>query len=161
MALARTQVPRKAFLASPTRQKARWRVPCSSGELEEESEARALRRLGPADAMGMVLYGQGGGPADVPLQESSTGPIEGAASRSPRRTQHLEFTCNVCGERNKRLVNPRAMQQGTVIVKCKKCGNHHKIVDHLQLFQEYYLKDPLRGIGVTLGRVEQHQNHTN
>lgn len=53
------------------------------------------------------------------------------------------------------------MQQGTVIVKCAQCGNHHKIVDHLQLFQEYHLKDPLRGIGFTLGKVERHENHAN
>lgn len=161
MALARAQAPNKALLAPRMRLSTRWRRPCSSGEVDEEAEERALRPLGPADAMGMVLYGQGGGPADVPLQESSTGPIEGAATRSPRRTQHLEFTCNVCGERNKRLVNPRAMRRGTVIVKCAQCGNHHKIVDHLQLFQEYRLNDPLRGIGLTLGRAENHRNHAN
>ncbi|KAL7155559.1 hypothetical protein ABFS83_03G083200 [Erythranthe nasuta] len=41
-------------------------------------------------------------------------------TKSPRRRTRVAFTCNVCGQRTTRAVNPHAYTDGTVFVQC--CG---------------------------------------
>ncbi|XP_074274712.1 uncharacterized protein LOC141598818 [Silene latifolia] len=55
----------------------------------------------------------------------------------PRRSMLVQFTCNVCGERTKRMVNRLAYERGTVFVQCSGCLQHHKLVDNLGLVVEY------------------------
>lgn len=55
---------------------------------------------------------------------------------SPRRTSRLHFTCNVCGHRNEKLVNPRAWHEGTVFARCDGCSVVHKLKDNLNLIDE-------------------------
>jgi hypothetical protein len=57
---------------------------------------------------------------------------------SPRRTRGLAFTCNVCGERTTRRVNPGALETGTTFVQCsnESCLVYHKVADNLGLFHE-------------------------
>lgn len=57
-------------------------------------------------------------------------------SKSPRRRMRVAFTCNVCGERTTRAINPHAYTDGTVFVQCAGCNVFHKLVDNLKLFHE-------------------------
>ncbi|KAI5056329.1 hypothetical protein GOP47_0028147 [Adiantum capillus-veneris] len=57
-------------------------------------------------------------------------------SKSPRRRMRVAFTCNVCGERTTRAINPHAYTDGTVFVQCAGCNIFHKLVDNLKLFHE-------------------------
>ncbi|CAI5471367.1 unnamed protein product [Closterium sp. Yama58-4] len=56
---------------------------------------------------------------------------------SPRRTARVDFTCNKCGSRTRRAINPHAYREGTVFVQCQGCQVFHKLVDHLNLFHEF------------------------
>ena len=38
-------------------------------------------------------------------------------TKSPRRRMRVAFTCNVCGQRTTRAINPRAYTDGTVFVQ--------------------------------------------
>ena len=48
----------------------------------------------------------------------------------------IRFTCNACGFRSARAINPHALATGTVFVQCEGCAVHHKLVDNLNLFHE-------------------------
>ena len=54
----------------------------------------------------------------------------------PRRRMLVTFTCNVCGERTERLVNPLAWEKGLVIVQCGHCSAWHKLADNARLIDE-------------------------
>ncbi|XP_028768656.1 uncharacterized protein C24H6.02c [Neltuma alba] len=78
--------------------------------------------------------------------DSATGPepesdnSEAGASidlKLPRRSMLVEFTCNLCGERTRRLVNRLAYERGVIFVQCAGCLQHHKLVDNLGLITEY------------------------
>mmetsp|Transcript_4389 Transcript_4389/g.11382 ORF Transcript_4389/g.11382 Transcript_4389/m.11382 type:complete len:154 (+) Transcript_4389:122-583(+) len=60
-------------------------------------------------------------------------------SEEPRRSLAIAFTCNKCGARTTRKVNPRALAKGTVFVQCSNCETFHKLVDNLELIEEYDL----------------------
>lgn len=55
-------------------------------------------------------------------------------TKSPRRRMRVAFTCNVCGQRTTRAINPHAYTDGTVFVQCCGCNVFHKLVDNLNLF---------------------------
>uniref|UniRef100_A0A0A9F279 DNL-type domain-containing protein n=1 Tax=Arundo donax TaxID=35708 RepID=A0A0A9F279_ARUDO len=57
-------------------------------------------------------------------------------TKSPRRRMRVAFTCNVCGQRTTRAINPHAYTDGTVFVQCCSCNVFHKLVDNLNLFHE-------------------------
>ncbi|CAM8912526.1 unnamed protein product [Rhodiola kirilowii] len=57
-------------------------------------------------------------------------------TKSPRRRMRVAFTCNVCGQRTTRAINPHAYTEGTVFVQCCGCQIFHKLVDNLNLFHE-------------------------
>ncbi|KAK3164716.1 hypothetical protein QOZ80_1AG0023650 [Eleusine coracana subsp. coracana] len=59
----------------------------------------------------------------------------------PRRSLLVQFTCNKCGERTKRLINRVAYERGTVFLQCAGCLVYHKFVDNLGLVVEYDLRD--------------------
>eukprot|EP00239_Pterosperma_sp_CCMP1384_P002737 CAMPEP_0197843818 /NCGR_PEP_ID=MMETSP1438-20131217/762_1 /TAXON_ID=1461541 /ORGANISM="Pterosperma sp., Strain CCMP1384" /LENGTH=228 /DNA_ID=CAMNT_0043454215 /DNA_START=375 /DNA_END=1061 /DNA_ORIENTATION=- len=59
----------------------------------------------------------------------------------PRRRTLCIFTCNACGERSERMVNPLALAKGTVYIKCKGCDKLHLFVDNLSLVDEIDLRD--------------------
>mmetsp|Transcript_6901 Transcript_6901/g.42114 ORF Transcript_6901/g.42114 Transcript_6901/m.42114 type:complete len:146 (-) Transcript_6901:1089-1526(-) len=62
--------------------------------------------------------------------------------RSTRRTVTVEFTCDVCGTRNAKNVNPKALVRGTVYVQCDGCETYHRLVDNLNWWgKEYDLRD--------------------
>eukprot|EP00270_Netrium_digitus_P016841 TRINITY_DN609_c0_g1_i1.p1 TRINITY_DN609_c0_g1~~TRINITY_DN609_c0_g1_i1.p1 ORF type:complete len:255 (-),score=35.20 TRINITY_DN609_c0_g1_i1:263-988(-) len=58
------------------------------------------------------------------------------SAKSRRRCMRVEFTCNKCGERTMRMINPHAYTEGTVFVQCRGCDIFHKLVDNLGLFHE-------------------------
>ncbi|XP_057490849.1 uncharacterized protein LOC130776604 [Actinidia eriantha] len=57
-------------------------------------------------------------------------------TKSPRRRMLVAFSCNVCGQRTTRAINPHAYTDGTVFVQCCGCNVFHKLVDNLNLFHE-------------------------
>ena len=57
-----------------------------------------------------------------------------------RRTVLAQFTCDQCGTRSERNVNPAALKRGTVYVQCQGCDAWHTLVDNLDLVKEYDLK---------------------
>lgn len=59
----------------------------------------------------------------------------------PRRSLLVQFTCNKCGERTKRLINRVAYERGTVFLQCAGCQVYHKFVDNLGLVVEYDLRE--------------------
>ena len=59
--------------------------------------------------------------------------LEGAS----RRSLLVSFTCNACGGRSERLVNPLAWEKGMVIVQCEQCKAWHKIADSQGMVEEY------------------------
>ncbi|KMZ69158.1 hypothetical protein ZOSMA_21G00100 [Zostera marina] len=61
-------------------------------------------------------------------------------TKLPRRRLMIEFTCNSCGDRTRRIVNRLAYEKGTVFVQCAGCLLHHKLVDNLGLVVEYDLQ---------------------
>ncbi|KAK1326476.1 hypothetical protein QJS10_CPA01g00327 [Acorus calamus] len=74
----------------------------------------------------------GSGGAD---QQVSTFPWS-LFTKSPRRRMRVAFTCNVCGQRTTRAINPHAYTDGTVFVQCCGCNVFHKLVDNLNLFHD-------------------------
>ncbi|AAF15071.1 putative mitochondrial import protein TIM15 [Arabidopsis thaliana] len=65
----------------------------------------------------------------------------------PRRSLQVEFTCNSCGERTKRLINRHAYEKGLVFVQCAGCLKHHKLVDNLGLIVEYDFRETSKDLG--------------
>ncbi|KAI5075739.1 hypothetical protein GOP47_0009815 [Adiantum capillus-veneris] len=74
-------------------------------------------------------------------EDSSSLPSEEHESKIdlslPRRRLQVSFTCDACGERSRRLINPHAYARGTVFVQCAGCEVYHKLVDNLGLIEEY------------------------
>jgi len=50
------------------------------------------------------------------------------SSGNPRRTQRVQFTCNLCGETTTKMVNPHAWEKGTVFAQCSGCDVKHKLI---------------------------------
>lgn len=59
----------------------------------------------------------------------------------PRRSLMITFTCNLCSERTKRLINRLAYERGLVFVQCAGCQKYHKLVDNLGLIVEYDFRE--------------------
>ena len=49
----------------------------------------------------------------------------------------MVFTCDRCGTRQEKRVNPRAATRGTVFVQCAGCEEWHQLCDHLGLVEEW------------------------
>ncbi|ESQ28389.1 hypothetical protein EUTSA_v10019239mg [Eutrema salsugineum] len=70
-------------------------------------------------------------------KDSAEGQVASIDIKLPRRSLLVEFSCNSCGERTKRLINRLAYERGLVFVQCAGCLRHHKLVDNLGLIVEY------------------------
>ncbi|XP_073286948.1 uncharacterized protein [Primulina huaijiensis] len=110
------------------------------------------RTLSKDAAMGLVLSaasvrgwttGSGMEGPSVPVGLDSDSDMERVSTfpwslftKSPRRRMRVAFTCNVCGQRTTRAINPHAYTDGTVFVQCCGCNIFHKLVDNLNLFHD-------------------------
>ncbi|CAF2063060.1 BnaC06g30360D [Brassica napus] len=74
---------------------------------------------------------------DSELNPEEEGQVASVDIKLPRRSLQVEFSCNSCGERTKRLINRLAYERGLVFVQCGGCLKHHKLVDNLGLIVEY------------------------
>ncbi|KAK9834282.1 hypothetical protein WJX81_003288 [Elliptochloris bilobata] len=54
----------------------------------------------------------------------------------PRRSRQVTFSCNKCGSRTTRKVNPIAWDRGMVFVQCAGCEAWHNIRDEMGLIEE-------------------------
>ncbi|KAF5443500.1 hypothetical protein F2P56_036050 [Juglans regia] len=61
----------------------------------------------------------------------------------PRRSLLVQFTCDLCGERTKRLVNRLAYERGLIYIQCAGCLRYHKLVDNIGLIVEYDLREKI------------------
>ncbi|KAF3434768.1 hypothetical protein FNV43_RR21854 [Rhamnella rubrinervis] len=112
----------------------------------------SLSPLSQDAAMGLVLNAAAGrgwttgsgleGPS-VPAETETKSSTENVSTfpwslftKSPRRRMLVAFTCNICGQRTTRAINPHAYADGTVFVQCCRCSAFHKLVDNLNLFHE-------------------------
>ena len=59
----------------------------------------------------------------------------------------MEFTCDKCGARTARGVNPLALEKGAVYVQCGNCEAWHQLKDNLGLVVEYRFTDDDGGGG--------------
>ncbi|XP_010539089.1 PREDICTED: uncharacterized protein LOC104813220 [Tarenaya hassleriana] len=127
-------------------------------DLQSESNSSSLvplfgyRTLSRDEAMGLVLSsasvrgwttGSGMEGPSVPAGAEERSVTENVSTfpwslftKSPRRRMRVAFTCNVCGQRTTRAINPHAYTDGTVFVQCCGCNVFHKLVDNLNLFHE-------------------------
>ncbi|KAG0472687.1 hypothetical protein HPP92_014544 [Vanilla planifolia] len=109
----------------------------------------SLSRLSNDAAMGLVLSAAAGkGWTTGSGMEGPSSPESGSLERpvstfpwslftkSPRRRMRVVFTCNICGQRTTRAINPHAYTDGTVFVQCCGCNVFHKLVDNLNLFHD-------------------------
>ncbi|MCO5582099.1 hypothetical protein L7F22_035989 [Adiantum nelumboides] len=73
---------------------------------------------------------------DSPEEDSSSLPSEehepNIDLNLPRRRLQVSFTCDACGERSQRLINPHAYARGTVFVQCAGCEAYHKGLNALE-----------------------------
>ncbi|XP_010470865.1 PREDICTED: uncharacterized protein LOC104750723 [Camelina sativa] len=79
--------------------------------------------------------------------DSVEGQVASVDTKLPRRSLQVEFTCDSCGERTKRLINRHAYERGLVFVQCAGCLQHHKLVDNLGAIVEYDFRETSKDLG--------------
>ncbi|XP_010925233.1 uncharacterized protein [Elaeis guineensis] len=107
----------------------------------------SLRMSNSQRAIRHVICLSGTNSADNYAPDDSTSSSKEAAFdiALPRRSLMVQFTCDACGERTRRLINRLAYERGTVFVQCAGCLVYHKFVDNLGLVVEYDLREELHG----------------
>ncbi|CAL9239928.1 unnamed protein product [Arabidopsis halleri] len=80
-------------------------------------------------------------------KNSAEGQVASIDIKLPRRSLLVEFSCDSCGERTKRLINRHAYENGLVFVQCAGCLQHHKLVDNLGLIVEYDFRETSKDSG--------------
>ncbi|GLI64830.1 hypothetical protein VaNZ11_008135 [Volvox africanus] len=64
-------------------------------------------------------------------------PLSALGPEGQRRTKLVLFTCNKCGGRTARLVNPIAWDKGAVFAQCAKCSVWHVLsAPNKKIFEE-------------------------
>ncbi|XP_010425752.1 PREDICTED: uncharacterized protein LOC104710796 [Camelina sativa] len=79
--------------------------------------------------------------------DSVEGQVASVDIKLPRRSLQVEFTCNLCGERTKRLINRHAHERGLVFVQCAGCLQYHKLFDNLGVIVEYDFRETSKDLG--------------
>ncbi|KAF9621741.1 hypothetical protein IFM89_027595 [Coptis chinensis] len=142
---------------NPTSKPLRFSIPCKNNENEPDlrpdivpflTNSPKFAPLSKDTAIGLVLSAAAGkgwttgsgmegpsAPAHTGTENISTFPWS-LFTKSPRRRMLVAFTCKICGQRTTRAINPHAYNDGTVFVQCCGCNVFHKLVDHLNLFEE-------------------------
>ncbi|CAI8595657.1 unnamed protein product [Vicia faba] len=87
------------------------------------------------------LHGLLGDDDSVTQESHNSEPDATIQLNLPRRSLLVQFTCDLCGERTKRLVNRLAYERGAIFVQCAGCQRHHKLVDNLGLITEYDFRE--------------------
>eukprot|EP00271_Cylindrocystis_brebissonii_P013826 TRINITY_DN3416_c0_g1_i1.p1 TRINITY_DN3416_c0_g1~~TRINITY_DN3416_c0_g1_i1.p1 ORF type:complete len:344 (-),score=47.05 TRINITY_DN3416_c0_g1_i1:548-1579(-) len=130
-------------------------MPLQENRGQETAMVRVIRNIG---GTGWVTFSGLEGPSfDMATSGDSTGlPVSSPLiSKSPRRRKAVEFTCNKCGARTTRAINPLAYTDGTICVQCHGCGVFHKLVDNLNLFHE--LHGPIFGPAYGVPDFDYHE----
>ncbi|CAI5934801.1 unnamed protein product [Closterium sp. NIES-64] len=105
-------------------------VPFNSGAA---GRSLSLQSISKEEALGVVISAaMGTGWKTMTGLEGPSAPVDPVDSVdslgmpiispvSPRRTARVDFTCNKCGSRTRRAINPHAYREGTVFVQCQGC----------------------------------------
>ncbi|KAI8469533.1 MAG: hypothetical protein J3K34DRAFT_279120 [Monoraphidium minutum] len=76
-------------------------------------------------------------------EESKVVRIPLSATDGGRRTKLVMFTCNKCGGRSARLVNPLAWEKGAVFCQCQNCDVWHMLAaNNPKIVEEIRYDDP-------------------
>ncbi|CAD5183320.1 unnamed protein product [Musa acuminata subsp. malaccensis] len=113
-----------------------WAVPPAFARLRL-GLVRPTARLFPL----VCATGDGAAAESKPSSSSASPPDITFDIKLPRRNLLVEFTCDLCGERTKRLINRVAYEKGTIFLQCAGCQVYHKFVDNLGLVVEYDLRE--------------------
>ncbi|CAL9174502.1 unnamed protein product [Musa hybrid cultivar] len=113
-----------------------WAVPPAFARLRL-GLVRPTARLFPL----VCATGDGATAESKPSSSSASPPDITFDIKLPRRNLLVEFTCDLCGERTKRLINRVAYEKGTIFLQCAGCQVYHKFVDNLGLVVEYDLRE--------------------
>lgn len=89
--------------------------------------------LNPAPDASEVLYDEAAKTVRIPLA---------AVADGQRRTKMVMFTCNKCGGRSARLVNPVAWARGAVFCQCQHCQVWHMLKADKSIVEEIRYNDP-------------------
>eukprot|EP00882_Tetradesmus_deserticola_P004050 GHRQ01004279.1.p1 GENE.GHRQ01004279.1~~GHRQ01004279.1.p1 ORF type:complete len:238 (+),score=51.04 GHRQ01004279.1:115-828(+) len=89
--------------------------------------------LNPDTAAKEVTYDEDTKTVKIPLA---------AVNDGQRRTKMVMFTCNKCGGRSARLVNPVAWEKGAVFCQCQHCSVWHTLAAHPSILEEIRYNDP-------------------
>ncbi|WIA20155.1 hypothetical protein OEZ85_006005 [Tetradesmus obliquus] len=89
--------------------------------------------LNPDTAAKQVTYDEATKTVRIPLA---------AVNEGQRRTKMVMFTCNKCGGRSARLVNPVAWEKGAVFAQCQHCEVWHTLAAHPSIIEEIRYNDP-------------------
>eukprot|EP00878_Enallax_costatus_P001727 GHUV01001883.1.p1 GENE.GHUV01001883.1~~GHUV01001883.1.p1 ORF type:complete len:378 (+),score=71.33 GHUV01001883.1:84-1136(+) len=65
-----------------------------------------------------------------------------AMNDGQRRTKMVMFTCNKCGGRSARLINPVAWEKGAVFCQCQHCGVWHTLRAAKHIIEEVRYNEP-------------------
>ena len=87
------------------------------------ARARASLRFAPRRTRRARAFSSQPVPQPQPQPGAGEGRGEGQPEEQPeeRRTLRVAFTCDACGARTEKPVNPRALARGTVYVQCGSC----------------------------------------
>ncbi|KAF1741483.1 hypothetical protein MXB_2069 [Myxobolus squamalis] len=61
-------------------------------------------------------------------------PLSSIPSKFVPGTCLIKYTCNICKNESINTFSKNSYLNGVVIVKCRKCNNHHLIADNLKWF---------------------------
>lgn len=122
----------------------------SACRVQRARPIRCIRQLGsgvddeasgstPADDQGQQVAANNGITYD---EDSKTMRIPLSTSgQSGRRTKLVMFTCNKCGGRSSRNVNPLAWEKGLVFCQCEHCSVWHTLANNNKTMLEEIIYD--------------------
>ncbi|XP_072992119.1 uncharacterized protein [Typha latifolia] len=133
--------PRNFFKNSPSRSPPPFLISASKSKasiptLRISNHRRALRNVN------LVCWNTTSSAENYGSDDANSLPKEVTFDiKLPRRNLMVQFTCDACGERTKRVINRVAYERGTVFLQCAGCLVYHKFVDNLGLVVEYDLRE--------------------
>eukprot|EP00775_Hariotina_reticulata_P003524 gene3524-biopygen5224 len=120
---------------------------CRSSLVPDAIPSDVTLELDPDTSKREVTYDEDSKTVRIPLAAINDG---------QRRTKMVMFTCNKCGGRSARLVNPVAWEKGAVFAQCQHCDVWHTLAAAPHIIEEVRYNDPEK----QQQQQQQQQQHT-